>query len=191
MISILDSGMGGVYFKHAMPFDSHLVIDKKAFPYGNKDLLWLKKHFIDLLDEIKSETVIVACNTLSSLIFYYQLSFEKQVVDVITPTIFYLRKNQYHHLLIMATANTIKMDIYGKLLHKKMDYYDASELIDSIESQNYRHILNREIDMLKGYDAILLGCTHLIGIKELLRLKLVGCHIISQDEIMLDYFSAN
>lgn len=188
MISILDSGMGGICFYEAMPFECHLVIDRKNFPYGNKDLLWLKKHFIKLIEEIKSDTVIVACNTLSSLIYYYKLRFNKKVVDVVAPTIFYLRKLNIKSLLILATKNTIKMDIYGRLLNNEVTYYDASELIFAVEKNDYHEALNDIIPKLVGFDAILLGCTHLIKVKNDLRKNIKGM-IISQDEIVREYFA--
>lgn len=187
MISILDSGMGGICFYEAMPFECHLVIDRKNFPYGNKDLLWLKKHFIKLIQEIKSDTIIVACNTLSSLIYYYKLTFSKKVVDVIAPTIFYLRKLNIKSLLILATKNTIKMDIYGRLLNNEITYYDATEIIDAIEHNDYENKLDSLLSDIGSFDAVLLGCTHLIKIKDELR-KNIKCMIISQDEIVRKYF---
>ena len=189
MISILDSGVGGACFKLAMPFDCHLVCDSKHFPYGKKDLDWLKNHFVKLIDEINSEIIIVACNTLSSLIFYYQIDFNKQVVDVITPTIFYLRKHYFPNILILATTNTIKMNVYEKLLRRKIDYLDVSELISAIELNDYQDELLKVIALVnKGYEAIVLGCTHLIKVKAEFR-QALRATIISQDELVYELFT--
>jgi glutamate racemase len=79
-VTIIDSGSGGISFcrnvsKEINYLTFDLLIDKDGFPYGNKELLWLKERLLHLVEEAKSDTVIIACNTLSSLIFYFNLEF--------------------------------------------------------------------------------------------------------------------
>lgn len=194
-ICLIDSGYGGTVFAKSLldnidNIDITLNIDEQNFPYGNKDLSWLKQHLFDLVLHSQQNLVFLACNTLSSLIFYFNLKFNKTVVDVITPTIFYLRKHEYKNLLILATANTIKMNVYEKLLEKKVTYLNAENLIYAIEKQtNIAQEINALVSLIPNkIEAILLGCTHLIAIKDQLR-KVSKADIISQDEIMIDFLN--
>ena len=191
-ISIIDSGLGGKVFaasleKEIKDLDIVLNIDAEGFPYGQKDLFWLKERAETLISQAKSNIVIVACNTLSSIIYYYDLKFKKEVVDVITPTIYFLRKKKYHNIAILCTKNTIKMDVYGKLLNANILYIDSTQLIDDLEnSKNYIVSFYEIIEKIKeDCDLVILGCTHLISIKEEFR-KILDIDVLSQDEVLIE-----
>lgn len=159
-------------------------IDNEGFPYGNKNLSWLKARLLILVEECKSDVVLIACNTLSSVIYLEDLKFKKKVVDVITPTIYFFREHNYKKICILATKNTILMDVYGKLLNN-IYYIEASELIFNLE-KNLKYDLYNIISKIdKQTDAILLGCTHLIAIKDEFRRK-IGIDVISQEEIVIN-----
>ena len=182
--TIIDSGLGGYSFYENLKNNSsfELLIDSEAFPYGNKDLEWLKDRIKLLVDKATTDKVIIACNTLSSIIYYYNLTFSKKVVDVIAPTISFLSMYSYERIVILATKNTIKMDIYTKMLKKSVFYIDATELIYALEKGlDYQIILSEMIVKVKDFDVILLGCTHLIKIKNEFR-KRVKKTVLSQDE---------
>ena len=190
-ITVIDSGLGGITFaknvkKTLVDLDIELLIDKDGFPYGKKDLDWLKERLEYLVNNSKTNILVIACNTLSSLIFYYDLKFKKTVVDVITPTIYFLKDKKYQKICILATKNTIKMDIYKKLLDKGIYYIESTKLIEELENNlDYTESLNtiiRKIDL--DCDLVVLGCTHLIAIKDEFRSKL-DIDILSQDEILI------
>ena len=193
-ISIIDSGVGGIVFannleKEIKDLDLVVNIDTEGFPYGQKDLNWLKERLELLISQAKSNVIIIACNTLSSLIYYYDLKFKKIVVDVITPTIYFLKDKKYKNICILCTKNTIKMDIYGKLLNSNIIYIDTTGLIDDIQN-NKNHIINlyNVIDKIDDKcDLVILGCTHLIRIKDEFR-KIIDIDILSQDEIFTNIF---
>ena len=193
-LGIIDSGIGGIVFSENLKeklnyLDIVLYIDKEGFPYGNKDLSWLKKRLEFLISNSKVNIVIVACNTLSSLIFHYDLKFNKTVVDVITPTIYFLNSKNYNNICILATKNTIKMDVYSRLLYSKITYIDASKLISNIQNNtNYISSLFELVDQIYGfYDMVLLGCTHLIKLKDEFR-RYLDIDVISQDEVLISLF---
>ena len=80
-ITIIDSGLGGIIFSESfkrsnLDFNVITLIDKEGFPYGNKDLLWLKTRVVKLVCECKSELVLLACNTLSSIIYNDYIKFD-------------------------------------------------------------------------------------------------------------------
>ena len=172
--------------------DIILSIDYDGFPYGNKDLNWLKNRLIKLIENSKAPIVILACNTLSSLVFYYDLKFEKTIVDVITPTIYFLRKKKYENIAILSTKNTKEMGVYSKLLHINIEYIDVDELITEIQGGIVKDdtislVINK---ISKKNDAIVLGCTHLIKIKDKIREK-TKIDVLSQDEIFVEFLNEN
>ena len=188
-VTVIDSGLGGITFadnikKNFIDLEVSLLIDKEGFPYGHKEIDWLKERLESLVNNSKTNVIIIACNTLSSLIFYYDLKFKKTVVDVITPTIYFLKRNNYQNICILATKNTIKMDIYNKLVDKKITYIDSTELISDLEYKiDFKTNLNDIIKLIdKNSDLVILGCTHLIAIKEEFR-KTLNMEVLSQDEI--------
>ena len=192
-VTVIDSGLGGVVFSENLSkevefLDCKLMIDHEGFPYGDKDLNWLKDRLITLVDSSSTNTVIIACNTLSSVIYEYDLIFNKQVVDVITPTIYFFLGKSYKKVAILATKNTIKMNIYKRLLDNII-YIDASKLISDLQNKLYFYDSLKEVLQKIPFncDCVLLGCTHLIKIKELFRKKL-KIDVISQDEIFISLF---
>lgn len=189
---MIDSGLGGELFCKILngnikDLECLPLLDRDFFPYGKKDLSFLKERLLFLVKEAKTNLVLIACNTLSSLIFYFGITFKKTVVDVITPTLFFLKKYNYHNPLILATTNTIKMDIYGKALNKRMAYYDATDLIYALEKGEKYDIMQVLKALDDSNDALLLACTHLVKIKDELRLK-TPLRVISQDEILVMLF---
>ena len=145
-----------------------------------------------MIEESKSAIVILACNTLSSLIFHYNLRFKKTVVDVITPTIYFLRKRNYQNITILATKNTKFMDVYSKLLSCNINYIDATDLIEEIETGNVNEITIKNIIEVipKSSELLVLGCTHLIKIKDIIK-ELSPIEILSQDEVFIDFLNEN
>ena len=146
------------------------MIDIEGFPYGNKELSWLKERIIKLVNESKTDNVIIACNTLSSIIYFFT-------------------KQNYQHIYILATKNTAKMDVYSKLFKGLITYIDASDLIEAIQfGDSFQNELYDLLQLIKDKNSpILLGCTHLIKIKRIIRKKVENI-IISQDEIFVDLF---
>ena len=192
-VTIIDSGLGGVIFSELVVqevkyFDPILLIDYEGFPYGDKGLDWLKDRIMNLVDNSKTNIVIIACNTLSSVIYEYDLIFKKKVVDVITPTISFFMTTNYKKIVILATKNTIKIDVYKRLLDDVF-YIDASKLIFELQNSfDYSDSLDEIISLIPNdCDYLLLGCTHLIYIKEKFRKKL-NMNVVSQDEIFVSLF---
>ena len=193
-VTVIDSGLGGIAFSrninlYVKYLDINLLIDKEGFPYGDKNLLWLKDRLIELVNSAKTNIVIIACNTLSSLIFHYDLKFNKTVVDVITPTIYFLQGQKRRKITVLATQNTIKMDVYRRLLDCEVLYIEATKLINDLENKdNYHDSLNNLLSRIDlKSDLIILGCTHLIEIKEEIRRK-IKRDVLSQDELFISLF---
>ena len=196
-ITVIDSGLGGITYaknvkKSLVDLDIELLIDKDGFPYGKKDLNWLKERLEYLVNNSKTNVLVIACNTLSSLIFYYDLKFKKTVVDVITPTIYFLLGQNFNHICILATKNTIKMKVFDLLLDKNIYYLDATDLILDIENKSdYENSFNDLILQIPSTcDCLVLGCTHLIKIKDVFK-KRLDLFVLSQDGLFIELFNKN
>ena len=193
-LTVIDSGLGGAIFAQNIRcefpnLEILLKLDKEGFPYGDKELNWLKCRLTELVESTTTNTVVIACNTLSCIIYKFKLKFIKTVVDVIAPTTYFFNQKKYMNICILATKNTIKMKIYDELVNSKIYYIDSSILISDLEKEReYDKSLQDIIDKIPlSCDAILLGCTHLIDIKNQFR-KLLKTDVISQDEIFIYFF---
>ena len=65
-ITVIDSGLGGITFsenlkKEIKYFEIKLLIDQEGFPYGNKDLIWLKERLFSLVEKSETDNIIIAC----------------------------------------------------------------------------------------------------------------------------------
>lgn len=195
-INILDSGLGGIVFKENLEkeikhCEFELMIDSFGFPYGDKELEWLKERLYYLIGNCKNKIILIACNTLSSIIYYYNLKFDKTILDVITPTISYIKDQKFKNVVILATKNTIKMNVYSDLLNSlNIKYIEATKLISDLEyGLDYNDELNNILKEIPSYfDAILLGCTHLSKIKEEI-LNKVKIKLISQDDLYIEFLN--
>lgn len=194
---MIDSGKGGIAFGKSITenidyLEPTLIIDEAGFPYGDKEFLWLKERVNYLVDKAQDNLILIACNTLSSIIFHYNMAFKKKVVDVITPTIYFFNQKDFKNVIILASKNTIQMDIYSKLLDIDVTYVDATELIYNIEKElDLNDSINKMIEGINiNGDVILLGCTHLIKVKENIRKK-TNKLVVSQDEIFINFFKIN
>lgn len=79
------------------------------------------------------------------------------------------------------------MNVYKSLLNKKVTYIDSTKLIDAIQNDSLIYgEIDKVVEQVVDKDSlVLLGCTHLIAIKEEFRNRLNNL-IISQDEIFIE-----
>lgn len=180
-IGIIDSGFGGYAFLKGINNKSStysLIMDRAFFPYGNKSYEFLKNRTIFLISYLikyyKVDMVILACNTLSSMLLEdLKVLFNIKIEGVLN--LFKLK--EYKNTLFLATTNTIK---YIKDKYNNLDYLDGSLLIEYIEHKKYNEIkdyINKNRNLFDSYTNIVLGCTHFIMIKHLFN------NYISQDEL--------
>lgn len=163
-IGIFDSGLGGLVFLKKLIEQNkyaHFVFygDYKHNPLGNKNDMQLEKYFDSAMSffmKEKCDKVIIACNTMASVIL-------KKNLDVITPIPFVLNQiltNEKKKFLILATKKTIKNKIY----HNKNTIDIACPLFVKKLEKNPRTDMTKIIDKylknVKDYDGIVLGCTH-------------------------------
>ncbi len=183
-IVIIDSGVGAeeitkTLLTKDLSNNYTLLLDKSFFPYGNKTKEELTKRYNYLLTLISSDTdlIIIGCNTLSVMIDNFNTKIK--IIDMVSITKEYLAIHDYRKILLLGTTNTIENNPYNTTFFKVVD-----ELINAIQYDNYQIQLDKLFDEINNeYDAIILGCTHLIKVKNQFRMK-YDCDIVSQDELI-------
>ena len=192
-ILVLDSGVGGLNVLHECvkicPFFNYLYFgDQKNMPYGNKSKAYLKKHAICLLNDIKKfydfDTVIVACNTLTSCaISEIRKTFKNITVIGTEPAIKpALSKYKPDEILIVATFATITQNkLIKKAKSLKVSIFPLNSLAKLIEESSDQIVPYLKSKIAPSYKAIVLGCTHYEFIeKEICELFNVECFSASK-----------
>lgn len=175
-IGVFDSGAGGLFslanFKKAMPnADFIYLADTINLPYGSKnkeELISFAKNVINFFEKKPVTTVVVACNTLSSVLLETGLkSNEFNWVDVIAPAVLEVKSTE-KNIGVIATEYTIKSGIYKKMLtsmQKNLFEIACPNLVNLIESGQKISVIKEELfNYLSRFkvnlDCLILGCTH-------------------------------
>ena len=120
-VGVFDSGIGGLTvlkkLKEKYPLNDYIYVgDNLNVPYGiksKKELLKLSIDIIEFLINKKVDVIVIACGTVSSNV-YKELKekYKIKIIDIITPTINYLKKSNYKNILVFATKATINSHIF-------------------------------------------------------------------------------
>lgn len=180
-IGVLDSGVGGLTvareLRNYLPNESIIYIgDNKNVPYGNRteeEIAELARSMIDFLIQKDVKLVVVACNTVSTIIDKYFSDYDIPIVNIIKTAADYVVRNQLEEVGVIATKFTIATGAYDKLIKER----DSSINIISEGSANLASLIDganftdQEVESLvdlhmtnilaKGdLKNIILGCTH-------------------------------
>ncbi len=101
-IGVLDSGVGGLTvareLRNYLPNESIIYIgDNKNVPYGNRteeEIAELARSMIDFLIQKDVKLVVVACNTVSTIIDKYFSDYDIPIVNIINTAADYVVRNQ-------------------------------------------------------------------------------------------------
>lgn len=172
--------MGGYSFLQGIAQTENeyiLIMDRAFFPYGSKKPDFLIRRTIFLcwyLKRKKVDMIILACNTLSVVALdKIKLYFKIPIMGVIELFNF----QSYKNALFIGTENTIK---HLKNRYKQITFLATPKLISYIEKNDIRQILEylkEKRNLFDSYSYILLGCTHFIKIKRLIK------NSVSQDDL--------
>lgn len=171
-IGIFDSGIGGLnVLKELMekyPKIEYIYFgDTINLPYGSKskeELIEFGIRIIRFFEEQHVDKIVIACGTCSSLVEEYKKYTKIPLIDVITPTIEYVKKN-YHKVALLATSATIQnRNFEKKLLQENIQVYPLScpSFVPYLEGLSETLNIEEELKPLqnKDYEAVILGCTH-------------------------------
>ena len=188
MIGIFDSGIGGVTVLKElikkMPQEKYIYYsDSKNCPYGDKSTEELKSIVSEVIVYLINKgcnTIIIACNTASTLSEYLREKFDVLII-AIEPAYKMVYDYAYDKkTLVLATKRTIESEKFKTLFEKydnhKTIIHSCSGLADLIEKGNNEEIdeyLKNNLSQFVGVECVVLGCTHYPLIKENIR-KVLG-----------------
>lgn len=198
-IGIIDSGVGGLtvvkQFRQHLPQENIIYFgDSANVPYGNKEeteIYKLTKTMVDFLIYKDVKLIVVACNTISSILDKYFQDYQIPIIGIIRPTVDYLLKEDIDLLGIIATKFTIESGVYQQLIEEsnkkvKLVTESSSELATLIDSADYEQDqVDRLIDLhmtnmtrKEDLEDIVLACTHYAHVMDAFKKRLEGVNFI-------------
>ena len=197
-IVFIDSGVGGLpYLKKAkefLPKEKFIyVADNKNFPYGEKDSAELTDIIIRLIesivDIIDPKLIVIACNTasvvaLSPLRKKFGIPFVG-VVPAIKPAGEYVVNGT---IGLLATTKTVTDPYTDDLINQfastsRVEKYAGIDLVDFVENNFFTSTEKEKMGVVSQaskyfnnlkIDALVLGCTHFVYLKEYFKKSISG-----------------
>ena len=190
-IGIFDSGIGGLTVAHAisklLPNEQIIYFgDTAHLPYGDKspELIhsFVKNISQFLLETQKCKSVIIACNTASATSYEFLRDRHEgsyPIINVIDPIIEAIVKDDtLRNIGLIATKTTIESGVYQEKMMRRnpdieMNVLSTPLLAPMIEEGFSRDKISHTIidnylshPKFKNIDALILGCTHYVLIKD-------------------------
>lgn len=174
-VGVFDSGIGGLtVLKKLMekyPNNDYIYFgDTINVPYGERDidtLYKLSSNIVEFFIEKEVDLIVIACGTVSSNCYKkLKSNYNIEIVDIITPTIKYIKENNFNDIGVIATTRTINSHIFKNNLNIPVYEEACSEFVDLIEDNKYDLIeVEKHLKNIKSNNVIL-GCTHYPLIKD-------------------------
>lgn len=216
-LGIFDSGLGGVLIAKALharfpEIDKVYLGDTINLPYGSRSdeaIYQASKNCMEALFREGCQLIIMACNTASARAlrrlqqeYLPEAHPNQRILGVVVPTIEEAIDRGYGKLAVIGTNYTIGARVYTEELNKINSEIDIVEkrtplLVPLIENNGDAYLDAVLDDYLaftreKKFDALLLGCTHYIHLKDKIRER-YAFDVLAQDEILPnklnDYFN--
>jgi len=180
-IGIIDSGIGGLTvvkaFQKLLPNEEIIYFgDNYNCPYGNRskeEILQLATNILEFISKFDLKMIVIACNTISTLVDELRDNYDIKIFDVIRPTVDYIIKLGTYEVSLLATEFTVKTGTYQKLiLAQNKDISIKTEgskllagLIDKgqFDDEITKAVIEGHLDnLIKQGDChnLILGCTH-------------------------------
>ena len=189
-IGIFDSGVGGLTVLKKIleekPKNEYLYFgDTIHLPYGNKtkeELRTYAQTIIQFFEEQNVDQIIVACGTVSSTLDG-ELKAVVPLLDVMNPTVRYLKDQHVNSVGLIATERTIEGKIFENKLRQEGIQVSAvacpmfvplieMQRQDSKECQQAIRDCIRKLN--PGIEQLILGCTHYPLLEDQLQ-KVLDC----------------
>lgn len=197
-IGIFDSGVGGItVLKEALrqlpQIEYVYYSDNLHVPYGTKskeEVLGYVGEVIEVLLNEQVDAIVIACNTATSIAANILREKYKNIPIIgMEPAVkLALDQTEGGRVLVTATPLTLKEEKYRRLVdkvdeHERVDSLALPELVQYAENFEFdKEILKayfksklKDYDLTK-YSAIVLGCTHFVYFKDILR-DILPAHI--------------
>ena len=200
-IGVFDSGIGGLTVLKELinkyPNNEYIYFgDILNIPYGTKtkeELLVLADKIINFLISKKVELIIIACGTISSNIYSeIKDKYNIEIIDILSPTINYLKNQNYYKVGVLATPMTAKSLYFEKHLSnvKSVGCPKLVPLIESGKINETDKYIKEYLNELTDVQAIVLGCTHYPVLIPVIR-KYSSLPLINMGKCLVDTLSVN
>ena len=180
MIGLMDSGVGGIsVLKECvklLPQENFIFYgDSANAPYGEKPVETvqaLTERVVDYLFKEGVKAVVIACNTATSAaVKYLRDKYPEKIIVGVEPALKPAVKANHHDILVMATANTLKLEKFKQL---ESTYAEGINVIPCacnglamrveqgrLDDPDLIELLESLVGQYKGKaDCGVLGCTH-------------------------------
>lgn len=189
MIGFIDSGIGGLtVLKEALailPEEDYIYYaDTANVPYGSKTPHEVTSYIlkaVEYLIQYKIKLLTVACNTATSTtIQHLRESFDFPIIGM-EPAVKPAVENNNKPVLVMATPLTLREEKFQNLVARVdqkglVDYLPMPDLVDFAEELTFEgaaleaYICDKVATVdIDRYSTLVLGCTHFIYFKALLK----------------------
>jgi len=190
-IGIFDSGIGGLTVAHAvskyLPNETIIYFgDTAHLPYGDKSPArihsFVEKISNFLLHEMQAKSIVIACNTASATSYEYlrdKYKGQVPIINVIDPIIEAIVQDEsLKKVGLIATKTTIESGVYQEKMNRRnpdifMESLPTPLLAPMIEEGFSKDKISHTVienylsnPKFKNIDALILGCTHYVLIKE-------------------------
>jgi len=190
-IGIFDSGIGGLTVAKAiskiLPNEQIIYYgDTAHLPYGDKspELIhsFVKNISQFLLDKKKCKSVVIACNTASATSYEFLRDRHKgtyPIINVIDPIIEAIVKDKtLKRVGLIATKTTVESGVYQEKMKRRNPDIEmkvlATPLLAPMIEEGFSHdkisktVIENYLNHpnLQNIDALILGCTHYVLIKD-------------------------
>lgn len=178
-IGVFDSGIGGITVLKQLienyPNNEYIYFgDTLNLPYGTKSISELEERSDKIIKFLLKENVdiiVIACGTISSNL-YKQIknNYEIPVIDVLTPTLKYVKDENLENIGVFATPMTIKSGFFNEVAQKSVSCPLFVPLIEErkINTKECDNAVIEYLEELRGCKNIILGCTHYPILKEVI-----------------------
>lgn len=168
-VGVFDSGVGGLTVLKKLvekyPNNDYIYFgDTINIPYGEKNIETLYKlssKIVEFFIEKEVDLIVIACGTVSSNCYTkLKENYNIEIIDIISPTIKYIKENNLKDIGVLATTRTIDSHVFKNNLNIPVYEEACSEFVDLIEDNKYDLIdIENHIKNIKSNN-IVLGCTH-------------------------------
>jgi len=180
-IAFLDSGLGGlsVYseFTRKLPFENTIYFaDLKHLPYGNKsekELINISRKIFDFLKEQNIKALVIACNTLSAVVYdVLKSEYDFKIYPILQIFSKIISYKGYNKIGIFATKATVNSGAYRNNLKKFNKNISVLELVCSdwvdfiefnkLNTKKAKDDFREKMETMLKFqpEKIILGCTH-------------------------------
>lgn len=190
-IGIFDSGIGGLTVAHAiskiLPNEQIIYFgDTAHLPYGDKSPELIHSFVKDisnfLIHDKSCKSVVIACNTASATSYQFlkkQHHGQVPIINVIDPIVeAIVADDGLNNIGLIATKTTVESGVYQEKMSRrkpdvKMNVLATPLLAPMIEEGFSRDKISKTVienylshPGFKNIDALILGCTHYVLIKD-------------------------